>query len=111
MTSPWVMANSAVVCGSSGGPTGRGCRVHVNDVASPCHHCVVTVRPDGSRSTASPAAANVRPEGPIQGALASARSPVDGRSQRPTVPLPNSIVAEHEVANAGDLGQVQRDGV
>ena len=28
-----------------------------------------------------------------------------------TVPVPNSIVTEHEVANAGDLGQVQRDGV
>jgi hypothetical protein len=27
------------------------------------------------------------------------------------VPVPNSIVTEHEVANAGDLGQVQRDGV
>jgi hypothetical protein len=27
------------------------------------------------------------------------------------VPVPNSIVTAHEVTNAGDLGQVQRDGV
>jgi hypothetical protein len=27
-------------------------------------------------------------------------------SQRPTVPVPNSIVIEHEVANAVDLGPV-----
>jgi len=36
---------------------------------------------------------------------------VDGPSQRPTVPIPNSIVIEHEVTNASDLGQVPRDGV
>jgi hypothetical protein len=43
--------------------------------------------------------------------LASARPPVDEPSQRPTVPVPNSVVTEHEVAGAGDLGQVQRDRV
>ena len=37
------------------------------------------------------------------------RSLVDGPSQRPTVVVPNSIVTEHEVADAGVLGQVQRD--
>ena len=27
------------------------------------------------------------------------------------MPISNNIVIEHEVTNAGDLGQVQRDGV